>query len=339
MANLTILEALNKSLAATKKYVDDNKVTDANEITIQDTANNFIATNVEGALAELFQSVSNGKTLIASAITDMGVDTSNTDSFEIMATNIRNIASTEGEYSVTYNLSNVVSSNTATSVNANKAYTTTLTADEGYELNTPTITVDDIDVTSKYYSNGVFSINNVFGNIVITATAVAEQNLGTILFDNGLVDGYTISNGKNYTVDDKITLNAGADTYFGFDQTITFNEGDSISFVIDTCESRAPGYVTRICYLDNDNAPQGYDTSVSDNIVSANLPYTLTHTFNYEAAIKPGLIKYFGRITISKVYVTRANPSTPTITWNDGIKIDKSTGTESSNSNYGTSDL
>lgn len=32
-------------------------------------------------------------------------------------------------------------------------------------------------------------------------------------------------------------------------------------------------------------------------------------------------------------------PSTPTITWNDGIKIDKSTGTESSNSNYSASDF
>ena len=224
-----------------------------------------------------------------------------------MATNIRNIATTGGEYSVTYNLNNVISSNTATSVNAGKAYATTLTANEGYELKTPTITVDDIDVTSKYYSNGVFSINNVFGNIVITATAVDEQNLGTILFDNGLVDGYTISNGKNYTVGDKITLNAGADTYFGFDQTITFNEGDSISFVIDTCENRAPGYVTRICYLDNDNALQGYDTSVTDDVGSANLPYTLTRTFNYSTTIKPALMKYFGKITISKIYVTRAN--------------------------------
>lgn len=66
-------------------------VSAANGITIEDTAGNFTATNVEGALAELFQNVSNGKTLIASAITDMGVDTSNTDTFEQMAINIRNI--------------------------------------------------------------------------------------------------------------------------------------------------------------------------------------------------------------------------------------------------------
>ena len=42
---------------------------------------------------ELFQFVSNGKTLIASAITDMGVSTSNTDSFQVMADNIRRITS------------------------------------------------------------------------------------------------------------------------------------------------------------------------------------------------------------------------------------------------------
>ena len=40
---------------------------------------------------ELFQSVSNGKKMIASAITDMGVSTLATDTFEVMANNIRNI--------------------------------------------------------------------------------------------------------------------------------------------------------------------------------------------------------------------------------------------------------
>ena len=71
--------------------------TEASGVSIQDTANNFTATNVEGALAELFQSVSNGKSLIASAITDMGVATSNTDSFETMANKIRRIIGNVGE--------------------------------------------------------------------------------------------------------------------------------------------------------------------------------------------------------------------------------------------------
>lgn len=63
----------------------------AENITIKDASNNFTATNVEGALSELFQSASNGKKLIATAITGKGVETSNTDSFQTMATNINNI--------------------------------------------------------------------------------------------------------------------------------------------------------------------------------------------------------------------------------------------------------
>ena len=126
-----------------------------------------------------------------------------------------------------------------------------------------------------------------------------------VLFDNGLAESYTISKGANYTVGDKITLSHGANTYFGFDQSVTFNAGDSISFVIDTCGSDASAYITRICYLDNNNTLQGYETSVTDDVVSAGLPYILTHTFTSKTTIKPALMKYFGNITISKVYVTR----------------------------------
>ena len=46
---------------------------------------------LKGAINELFQFVSNGKELIASAITDKGVITSSTDTFEQMANNIRSI--------------------------------------------------------------------------------------------------------------------------------------------------------------------------------------------------------------------------------------------------------
>ena len=127
-----------------------------------------------------------------------------------------------------------------------------------------------------------------------------------VLFDNGLTEGYTISNGVNYTVGDKITLSHSANTYFGFDQTVTFNAGDSIKFVINTCGSDSSSFITRVCYLDNNNTLQGYETAITDDVVSANLPYTLTHTFSATTTIKPALMKYFGNITISKVYVTRA---------------------------------
>ena len=69
---------------------------EADGITIKDTNNNFTATNVEGALSELFQNVSNGKQLIATAITDKGVATSSDDTFQIIAANIRGIPNQGG---------------------------------------------------------------------------------------------------------------------------------------------------------------------------------------------------------------------------------------------------
>ena len=51
------------------------------------------AKTLKGAIAETFQSVSNGKTLIASAITDKGITTSNNDTFQVMADNISKINS------------------------------------------------------------------------------------------------------------------------------------------------------------------------------------------------------------------------------------------------------
>jgi hypothetical protein len=63
----------------------------AKNIAIEDTEGLFTATHVEGALGELFTSVSNGKDAVAAAITDKGVPTSGSDSFSQMANNIDSI--------------------------------------------------------------------------------------------------------------------------------------------------------------------------------------------------------------------------------------------------------
>lgn len=55
------------------------------------TSSVITADNVQGAIDQLFTSVSNGKSQIASAITDMGVSTSANATFAQMATNIGNI--------------------------------------------------------------------------------------------------------------------------------------------------------------------------------------------------------------------------------------------------------
>lgn len=135
---------------------NNGTVNTASDITIADTSNNFTATNVEGALAELFQFVSNGKTLIASAITDMGIATSNTDSFEVMANNIKMISGGSGEiitYTITNNLTNCSTNNNLPTISQNSPYIATITPDTGYTLNTVTVNMGETDITDTAYSN------------------------------------------------------------------------------------------------------------------------------------------------------------------------------------------
>lgn len=75
------------------------------------------------------------------------------------------------EYTITNNLTNCTSNNTTTSISANSRYTATLTADDGYTLDTPTIIMGGTDVTSTVYSNGTITINAVTGDIIITCSA------------------------------------------------------------------------------------------------------------------------------------------------------------------------
>lgn len=76
-------------------------------------------------------------------------------------------------YSVTQNLTNVTSSNTATTVAENDPFTTVLEAESGYTMGTVEVTMGGVDVTSTVYESatGIVSITNVTGAVVITASA------------------------------------------------------------------------------------------------------------------------------------------------------------------------
>lgn len=73
------------------------------------TSSIITSNNVQGAIDQLFTSVSNGKTLIANAITDKGVPTSSNDTFATMASNISLINPSftiDNVYNVNFTLSN-----------------------------------------------------------------------------------------------------------------------------------------------------------------------------------------------------------------------------------------
>lgn len=87
----------------------------AEDVAITDIAGSFTSGNVEGALSELFTSVSSGKVLVAGAITDKGVPTPANASFSTMAENVSLISSGGGGY--TYGFEIVAYSNiTLTSI-------------------------------------------------------------------------------------------------------------------------------------------------------------------------------------------------------------------------------
>ena len=84
-------------------------------------------------------------------------------------------------YTITLNLTNVASSNTATSIAENASYTTTLSPTGGYKkLGTITVTMGGVDISASAVSGSTVSIPSVTGNIVITCAAVITNIIDTI---------------------------------------------------------------------------------------------------------------------------------------------------------------
>ncbi len=95
-------------------------------------------------------------------------------------------------YAVTNNIGTHCStSNHSATAEGGTAYTATITADTNYTASV-TVTMDNVDITSTAYSNGVVTIANVTGDIVITASAVFTGNYVPIV---GYTDGIRWSAG------------------------------------------------------------------------------------------------------------------------------------------------
>lgn len=82
----------------------------------------------------------------------------------------------EDIYSVTYNLTNVYSTNNIPSVIHNSSYNTTLSmSDDAISMSSIKVTMGGVDITSTVLNDKVINISKVTGDIVITAIAKVEE--------------------------------------------------------------------------------------------------------------------------------------------------------------------
>lgn len=165
-----------------------------------------LAKDLKGAINEVFQYASNGKTLIAQAITGKGVATSNTDTFQTMATNIGlisgkvtgkiltldnkkytlseddngNITATIIKFSITNKLTNVSNSNSAIQIDYGNSYSATITANSGYGITSISITMGGVDITSTAFNNNEINISKVTGDLIISISATETLTISNI---------------------------------------------------------------------------------------------------------------------------------------------------------------
>lgn len=135
------------------------------------------------------------------------------------------------QYTITNNLKNVSTSNSNTVIVEKSSYTATLTANENYEINTVTITMNGIDITSSAYSDGSINIPNVTGNIVINVNATSTIVGSDILAKIETIDGVdylvidNISKIQNTAAGTAFKYNSYSnDTYQVYTATPSFNQ-------------------------------------------------------------------------------------------------------------------
>lgn len=110
-------------------------------------------------------------------------------------------------YSVTNSLTNVTTSNAVGALEAGSSYSATLTPASGYSIGTVTVVMGGKDITASAYANGVITIAEITGDVVITAAGVKEsvnwayKGIGT--------DGNIYNGGKGYKENTRISTSSG----------------------------------------------------------------------------------------------------------------------------------
>ena len=184
---------------------------------------------------------------------------------------------------ITYNLTNCISSSSVTSVENGKPYSTSLSAQSGFTITTAAVTMGGTDVTASYYNNGSISIPQVTGDVVITASASkALASITATYTQSGTV--YDTASLDDLKSDLVVTANysdSTSETVTGYTLSGTLTAGTS-TVTVSYGGKTATFNVTVTHYV----APPIYQLTVSDrytyssndNIIGASAGNRLIHT-------------------------------------------------------------
>lgn len=114
-------------------------------------------------------------------------------------------------YTVTNNLSGATTSNGATVITAGSAYAALLSANDGYTIESVTITMGGVDVTDSVYGDEYIRIPEVTGDIVITVTTVQTEvppNYTNLVPTSIDTDG-SVYNGAGYKTGYRLNSSGG----------------------------------------------------------------------------------------------------------------------------------
>lgn len=179
-------------------------------------------------------------------------------------------------YSVTYNLTNVNSSNTATVVaGENYGYATTLTAKPGYALDTVVVIMDGTDITfSVCDAYGLINIPQVTGNIIITASAIqTAAPTYTNQLPISIDTSGNIYNGKGFK--ENTYLSSGNEATKSGYKTTGFMKvpTDNAKMYLKNAGWDTTDDYCRICYYGTDMANKGLAKAIlfADGATNSNL--------------------------------------------------------------------
>ena len=184
-------------------------------------------------------------------------------------------------YTITNSLTNVSTSNTAETIAGGESYTATLTGNNGYNIDNTSIiiTMGGVDVTSSVYANGVITIAEVTGNIIIVASGVS--NTLYVLAEPTTFDGTSyIDTGVKIGTNDMYNSDWGIMIDFTVPEdidTCVFHSGYGRSGTHVSCAVKGNHSAWQVCF-----ALGGSSTTWATNCVVTNKRFVINHTAGYD---------------------------------------------------------